>query len=66
MIKDIREHAILCIRNMLEGNPQNQKIVEELDAVQTVPSEVLDKSGYEHFIDESGRVQLRKLPERKM
>ncbi|KAH8153766.1 uncharacterized protein LAJ45_01533 [Morchella importuna] len=62
----IREHAILCIKNMLEGNPQNQKIVEELDAVQTVPSEVLDKNGYEHFIDESGRVQLRKLPERKM
>lgn len=61
----IREHAILCIRNMLEGNPQNQKIVEDLDAIQTVPSEVLDKNGYEHFIDENGRVQLRKLPERK-
>lgn len=43
----------------------NQKVVEELDAVRTVPSEVLDKNGYEHFIDENGRVQLRKLPEKR-
>ncbi|KAL7275318.1 hypothetical protein RUND412_001743 [Rhizina undulata] len=58
----IREHAILCIRNLLEGNRENQTIVRELDAVQAVPSEVLDKQGYEHFIDDNGKVQLRKKP----
>jgi hypothetical protein len=61
LISDIREHAILCIRNLLEGNIESQKLVKELEAVQVVPSEVLDSHGYEHFIDESGRVQLAKV-----
>lgn len=63
MISDIREHAILCIRNLLEGNLESQKLVKELEAVQAVPSEVLDSNGYEHSIDESGRVQLAKIRE---
>lgn len=57
---DIREHAILCIRSLLQGNPANQKIVEELNARETVPSEVLDKHGYEPYIDEKGRVKLKR------
>jgi hypothetical protein len=58
---DIREHAILCIRALLEGNPENQKLVEELNARETVPSEVLDKFEYEPFLDENGKVRLRKV-----
>jgi len=58
---DIREHAILCIRNLLEGNPGNQQVVKELEAVQAIPNEVLDRHGYEHYIDDAGRVQLRKV-----
>lgn len=61
---DIREHAILCIRSLLQGNPANQKIVEGLNARGTVPSEVLDKHGYEPVIDEKGRVRLQRVGEK--
>ncbi|PWW72594.1 hypothetical protein C7212DRAFT_359915 [Tuber magnatum] len=57
----IREHAILCIRNLLENNPENQKVVKALEAVQAIPNEVLDRHGYEHYIDDAGKVQLRKV-----
>ena len=56
----IREHAIMCLRFLLEGNKENQAIVEELEARKVVPDEVLDKRGYETFIDEGGKVGLRR------
>ncbi|KAI9769107.1 MAG: copper transport protein [Geoglossum simile] len=56
----IREHAIMCLRFLLEANAENQQIVRELEARQVVPSEVLDKRAYETFIDLSGRVGLRR------
>lgn len=57
----IREHAILCVRALLHGNIENQKVVEELEkGGGEVPEEVLEKSGFEPFIDERGRVRLRK------
>ncbi|MCJ1245307.1 copper transport protein [Trapelia coarctata] len=55
----IREHAIMCLRFLLENSPKNQKIVEGLEARKTVPSEVLDSKGYETFIDADGKVGLR-------
>jgi palmitoyltransferase len=55
----IREHAIMCLRFLLEGNPKNQEIVEKLEARKVVPSEVLDNYGYETFIDKEGKVGLR-------
>ena len=57
---DIREHAIMCLRFLLEANADNQQIVRELEARQVVPSEVLDKRAYETFIDVNGRVGLRR------
>lgn len=56
----IREHAIMCLRFLLEGNKDNQAIVEQLEAQKVVPDEVLDKRGYETFIDEGGKVGLRR------
>ena len=56
----IREHAIMCLRFLLEGNRENQAIVEDLEARKVVPDEVLDKRGYETFIDEGGKVGLRR------
>ena len=56
----IREHAIMCLRFLLEGNRENQAIVEELEARRVVPDEVLDNRGYETFIDEGGKVGLRR------
>lgn len=55
----IREHAIMCLRFLLEGNRENQQIVGELEARRTVPEEVLDKRGYETYIDGDGKVGLR-------
>lgn len=55
----IREHAIMCLRFLLEGNRENQIIVEDLEARRTVPDEVLDKRGYETYIDNDGKVGLR-------
>ena len=55
----IREHAIMCLRFLLEGNVENQLIVDGLEARKTVPDEVLDKRGYETYIDNEGKVALR-------
>lgn len=55
----IREHAIMCLRFLLEGNKENQEIVRSLVPRKTVPDEVLDKRGYETYIDEEGKVGLR-------
>ncbi|KAI9808960.1 MAG: copper transport protein [Phylliscum demangeonii] len=59
----IREHAIMCLRFLLEGNEENAKIVRDLEAKQVVPSEILDERGYETFIDAKGRVGLRRKDE---
>ena len=56
----IREHAIMCLRFLLENCPRNQLIVEQLEARKVVPNEVLDKQGYETFIDTEGKVGLRR------
>ena len=55
----IREHAIMCLRFLLEGNHENMKIVKELEPSKAVPVEVMDKRGYETFLDEKGKVGLR-------
>ncbi|KAI9887724.1 MAG: copper transport protein [Watsoniomyces obsoletus] len=56
----IREHSIMCLRFLLEGNELNSKIVRELEPRHVVPSEVLDSRGWETFIDHAGRVGLRR------
>ena len=55
----IREHAIMCLRFLLEGNRENMEIVRSLEPRKGVPEEVLDKRGYETFIDDKGKVGLR-------
>lgn len=56
----IREHAIMCLRFLLEGNKENQDVVNELVPRGTVPNEVLDAQGYETFMDQRGQVGLRR------
>ncbi|KAI9666002.1 MAG: copper transport protein [Bathelium mastoideum] len=56
----IREHAIMCLRFLLDSNKENQDVVRALEARGIVPSEVLDKRGYETWMDERGRVGLRR------
>ena len=55
----IREHAIMCLRFLLEDNEKNIDIVRQLAPRTTVPDEVMDKRGYETYIDEKGKVGLR-------
>jgi palmitoyltransferase len=61
----IREHAIMCLRFLLEGNKENQKIIRDLEARGTVPSELLDQQGFEPFIDEKGQLGIRAKPNAK-
>lgn len=55
----IREHAIMCLRFLLEENEKNIEIVRQLAPRTTVPDEVMDKRGYETYIDDKGKVGLR-------
>ena len=57
----IKEHAVMCLRFILEKNKENQDIVEQLEARRVTPNEVLHKKGYETYIDQSGKVGLRKM-----
>ncbi|EKG11816.1 High mobility group HMG1/HMG2 [Macrophomina phaseolina MS6] len=56
----IKEHAIMCLRFLLEGNKENQDLIRELEPKGTVPNEVLDQHGYETFWDQRGQVGLRR------
>ncbi|KAF2269621.1 hypothetical protein CC78DRAFT_550573 [Lojkania enalia] len=55
----IREHAIMCLRFLMEGNKENQERIRALERVK-VPEEVLDQQGYETYMDNKGQVMLRK------
>ena len=56
----IREHAIMCLRFLMEGNRENQDIIRELEPKGAVPNEVLDQHGYETYMDSKGQVLLRR------
>ncbi|KGQ00816.1 hypothetical protein PAAG_12511 [Paracoccidioides lutzii Pb01] len=56
----IKEHAVLCLKFLLEGNRENQKVIEELEARQVVSHDggILEKRGYEAVISE-GKLAIR-------
>ena len=56
----IREHAIMCLRFMLDQNAENKKVIQELEAKKVVPGEVFDKMPFEPYMDEQGKVKLRR------
>ncbi|KAK2855669.1 hypothetical protein FQN49_004954, partial [Arthroderma sp. PD_2] len=57
----IKEHAVMCLKFLLEGNRENQKLVEQLEAREVVQddSRVLEKSGYEAVLGQTGKLSLR-------
>lgn len=57
----IKEHAVMCLKFLLEGNRENQKIVEELEAREVVKDEsgALEKGNYEAALDEVGKLAIR-------
>jgi hypothetical protein len=56
----IKEHAVMCLKFLLEGNRENQKLVEELEAREVIKDEsgILEKSGYEAVLDEVGKLAI--------
>lgn len=56
----IKEHAIMCLRFLLESNKENQDVIRDLEPKGVVPNEVLDQHGYETFWDQRGQVGLRR------
>ncbi|EZF70179.1 hypothetical protein H105_07468 [Trichophyton soudanense CBS 452.61] len=57
----IKEHAVMCLKFLLEGNRENQKLVEQLEAREVVQddSKILEKSGYEAVLGQTGKLSLR-------
>ncbi|KAJ6161169.1 hypothetical protein N7470_004565 [Penicillium chermesinum] len=56
----IKEHAVMCLKFLLEGNRENQRLVEELEAREVKDDGgVLEKNGYEAMIDQAGKLTLR-------
>jgi palmitoyltransferase len=56
----IREHAIMCLRFLTEGNTSNQSVIRSLEPQKPVPAEVLDNAGYETVMDDNGQVRLKR------
>ncbi|KAJ5650632.1 uncharacterized protein N7484_004355 [Penicillium longicatenatum] len=57
----IKEHAVMCLKFLLEGNRENQRLVEELEAREVVSNDggILEKNGYEAMINQAGKLAIR-------
>ena len=54
----LREWALVAIRNVLDGNQQNQDMVAQLEAQKTVDTPELNKMGVKTVIDDQGKVRV--------
>ncbi|KAI2511117.1 Spinocerebellar ataxia type 10 protein domain [Fragilaria crotonensis] len=54
----LREWSIVALRNALEGNLENQTLVEKLEAQQPLQSPELKKMGFQVDLDRQGKVKL--------
>ncbi|KIV92174.1 hypothetical protein PV10_06634 [Exophiala mesophila] len=59
----IKEHAIMCLKFLLEANPENQKLVSSLEAREVVPNgpsgrEELERMGVDVSLSEEGKVKV--------
>lgn len=55
----MKEHAIVCLRYLLQGNHENQKIVAGLEAKRLADPDALAQCGYEADI-KNGEITLKK------
>ncbi|KAL4978635.1 hypothetical protein BDW66DRAFT_164393 [Aspergillus desertorum] len=56
----IKEHAVMCLKFLLEGNRENQKLIEELEAREVRDDHgMLEQRGLEAIIDKTGKLALR-------
>ena len=55
----MREHAVLALRNLLEGHEGNQRVVAELRAEDVAHKEQLQQSGIDAQLDaDTGKVRV--------
>ncbi|KAI8388624.1 spinocerebellar ataxia type 10 protein domain-containing protein [Radiomyces spectabilis] len=55
----VREYAVVALRHLLEGNLENQKLIEELKPMEAVQTPELDEMGLKATLVD-GKVQLSK------
>jgi len=56
----IKEHAVMCLKFLLEGNRENQKLIEELEAREVRDDNgMVEQRGLEAVIDKTGKLALR-------
>ncbi|KAK6526070.1 copper transport protein [Arthrobotrys megalospora] len=58
----IQQHATLCVRNLMEGNTENQRILRELEAREVINGEALEAAGLEAYVDKAGKVKVGPAP----
>ncbi|KAI8367093.1 spinocerebellar ataxia type 10 protein domain-containing protein [Blakeslea trispora] len=56
----IREYATLALRNVLENNPENQQIIQELEAQEVVQTDELNQMGIRPELTEDGKIRIKK------
>ncbi|KAF9432464.1 hypothetical protein BGZ76_010783 [Entomortierella beljakovae] len=54
----LREYAILAMKNILEGNPENQALIEELQPIEAVDHPALQEAKIASRLDAEGRPVL--------
>jgi len=59
----IKEHAVMCLKFLLEANPENQALVSSLEAREVVPADSaskdsLEKMGVDVALGEDGKVKV--------
>ncbi|KAJ3300136.1 hypothetical protein HK104_004056 [Borealophlyctis nickersoniae] len=55
----IKENAIFALRNLCDGNFENQSIIAAMEARGVAENPVLDEAGVEAVIDETGKLRLK-------
>mmetsp|Transcript_18579 Transcript_18579/g.52861 ORF Transcript_18579/g.52861 Transcript_18579/m.52861 type:complete len:302 (+) Transcript_18579:2-907(+) len=61
----LREWGVIAIRNILQDNEENQKVVAALDAQDPIQTAALDQAGVRVKMDKNGQVSLTTLDENK-
>lgn len=60
----IKERSVFAIRNLCHKNPENQKIIESLEAKGVDKTADLEEMGIDAEIDEDGKLHVKRLPKK--
>ncbi|KAL7336255.1 hypothetical protein PS15p_201613 [Mucor circinelloides] len=56
----LREYATVALRNIMENNPENQKLIEELKPEQVVETEELRQMGIVPELTQDGKLRIKR------